>query len=163
MRFRTPFAESVLDRVEVPPATYGTGVKPQFGLLIQLLNFLRAQTADALFLLHIQVGTDMDFWLDAACVTIKDYLLVIGYTFPFGGLSRTVMRQWIDRTNSLRAYVAAINVSSWDSTKEIKHNVKTGCRVLLGDGIGSAFRRAKKQRKTTLLRLAIRKNAESAF
>jgi hypothetical protein len=49
VRLRAPFAESVPDRVEVPPATYGTGVKPQFGLLIQLLNFFRAQTADALF------------------------------------------------------------------------------------------------------------------
>jgi hypothetical protein len=47
--FRDPFAETVSDRVEVPPATHSTGVKPQFGLLFQLLNLFRAQTADALF------------------------------------------------------------------------------------------------------------------
>jgi hypothetical protein len=47
--FRDPFAQTVPDRVEVPPTAHCTGVKPQFGFLFQLLNFFRAQTADALF------------------------------------------------------------------------------------------------------------------
>jgi hypothetical protein len=47
--FRDPFAQTVPDRVEVPPATHDTGMKPQLGLLFQLLNLFGAQTADALF------------------------------------------------------------------------------------------------------------------
>ena len=47
--FRDPFAEAVPDRVEVPPTTHDTGMKPQFGLVFQLLNLFGAQTADALF------------------------------------------------------------------------------------------------------------------
>jgi hypothetical protein len=68
------------------------------------------------------------------------------------------MRHWIDRTNS-HASLCCGNQRVFLG----QHIVKTACRVRLGDGIRSAFRRAKKQRKTTLLRLAIRKNAECAF
>ena len=48
VRFRDPFAQTVPDGVEISPTTHGTGVKPQFGFLVQLLNLFRAQTADAL-------------------------------------------------------------------------------------------------------------------
>jgi hypothetical protein len=50
--FGDPFTETVPDRVEVTPATHCTGVKPQLGLLFQLLNLFRAQTAEALFWFH---------------------------------------------------------------------------------------------------------------
>jgi hypothetical protein len=49
VRFGDPFTEIIPDRVEVPPATHSTGVKPQLGFLFQLLNLFRAQTAEALF------------------------------------------------------------------------------------------------------------------
>lgn len=49
VRFRDPFAQAVPDGIEIPPATHRAGVKPQFGLLFQLLKLLRAQTANALF------------------------------------------------------------------------------------------------------------------
>jgi hypothetical protein len=49
VRFWDPFAETVPDRVEVPPTAHCTGVEPQFGFLFQLLNLFRAQTAEAFF------------------------------------------------------------------------------------------------------------------
>jgi hypothetical protein len=49
VRFRDPFAQTVPDRVEVPPPAHDAGVKAQYGLLFKLLNLFRAQTADALF------------------------------------------------------------------------------------------------------------------
>jgi hypothetical protein len=49
VHFRDPFALTVPDRVEIPSAAHGAGVKAQFGLLFQLLNLFRAQTANALF------------------------------------------------------------------------------------------------------------------
>jgi hypothetical protein len=56
--FGNPFTEIVPDRVEVPLATHCAGVKPQHGLRFQLLNLFRAQTAEALFWFHMQIGND---------------------------------------------------------------------------------------------------------
>jgi hypothetical protein len=56
VRFGDPFTEIVPDRVEVPPTTHCTGVKPQFGFRFQLFNLFRAQGADALFRFHSAIG-----------------------------------------------------------------------------------------------------------
>jgi hypothetical protein len=84
VRFRNPFAQTVLDRVEVSPATHRTGMKPQLRLLFQLSNLFGAQATDALFYFHSYAGNDCKTPVGILAVSPMGITLRPACLTPFG-------------------------------------------------------------------------------